>query len=60
MRVITILALIGAVLSFILGVISRLMLVPLNILPGGIEASTFLDFTDTCFGSNHIYSSRVS
>ena len=49
MRNLGIVALIVAGISLVLGIISRIILKPLPILPGGgIEAGVFLDFTNTC------------
>ncbi|MBU1726295.1 MAG: hypothetical protein KJ880_01510 [Candidatus Omnitrophica bacterium] len=40
--------LIIATTSFILAIISRIMMVPLPIVPGGLEAQALLAFTNTC------------
>ena len=48
MKKLAILTLVVAAVSFILGVISKVMLQPFSILPGGVTADNFLNFTDTC------------
>ncbi|MCD6228242.1 MAG: hypothetical protein J7K17_02040 [Candidatus Omnitrophica bacterium] len=48
MRVVTVLALIGAGVSLILGIISRIMLKPVGILPRGVASATFLSVTQIC------------
>ena len=48
MRVVTILALIGAGTSLILGVISRIMLKPIGLLPRGVAPATFLSVAQIC------------
>ncbi|RKY33954.1 MAG: hypothetical protein DRP69_05745 [Candidatus Duberdicusella sinuisediminis] len=49
MRILGIVALIVAGISLVLGIISRIILQPLPILPGGgVEAEVFLNFTNTC------------
>jgi len=48
MKKIAILAILVAAVSFVLAVASKSMLVPLPILPGGVKATDFLDFTNTC------------
>ena len=37
-----------AAVSLVLGIISRLTMLPLPIAPNGLEAQNFLDFTNTC------------
>jgi hypothetical protein len=37
-----------AALSFVIGIISRLLVVPVPAAGTGLEASAFLRFTDTC------------
>jgi hypothetical protein len=41
-------ALILAALSLLVGVISRISMIPIPIAPNGLEAQNFLDFTNTC------------
>jgi len=48
MRNLAIVALIVAGISLVLGIISRFMMAPLPLAPTGIEAETFLNFTNTC------------
>ena len=49
MKAIANIALVVAAISLIVGIISRLTLVPVPIAPGkGIEAQAFLAFTNTC------------
>jgi hypothetical protein len=48
MKAVVNIALVVAVISLILGIISRLTLTPVPIAPGGIEANVFLGFTNTC------------
>ncbi len=49
MRSLAIVALIVAGISLVLGIVSRIILQPLPILPGGgVEAEVFLNFTNTC------------
>jgi hypothetical protein len=48
MKGLAVVALIVAGISFVLGIISRAIVQPLGIFPGGIEAETFLNFTNTC------------
>ena len=35
-------------ISLIMSLVSRFTLTPVNMLPGGLEASAFLQFTNTC------------
>ena len=37
-----------AVIAFIAGIISRVTMQPLPIIPGGLEAQALLAFTNTC------------
>ena len=38
-----------ALISLVLGIVSRVTLIPIPLVPGsGLEASAFLRFTDTC------------
>ncbi len=48
MRKVGALALVVAGISFILAVISRMTGQPIVLLPSGVQATTFLDFTNTC------------
>lgn len=49
MKAIVKIALVVALISLVVGIISRLTLVPVPITPGrGIEAQAFLAFTNTC------------
>jgi len=48
MRTIANLALIAAAVSFMVGLISKIRLTPVHILPAGIEARALLIFTNTC------------
>jgi len=49
MKALVNIALVLAAVSFILGVISRLTVTPIPIVPkGGMEAQAFLQFTNTC------------
>ena len=47
MRIIAYIALAVAGVSIIAGLISRLTMTPISLAPGGVEAQTFLSFTDT-------------
>jgi Flp pilus assembly pilin Flp len=49
MKKIAVTALIIGLVSLITGIISRVMITPLTIVPGGLEANAFLAFTNTCF-----------
>jgi hypothetical protein len=46
MRVIAILSLIVAGISLVLGLISRIILTPIKVLPGGVQAATFLSVAE--------------
>ena len=49
MKAIVNIALVGAAISLILGIISRATITPIPVVPGtGIEARSLLAFTDTC------------
>ncbi len=49
MKTIIYIALAMAAISLIVGIISRVTLVPVNVMPGvGIKANAFLEFTNTC------------
>jgi len=48
MKTLANLALLLAALSFVVGVISKITLKPVPILPGGLEAEALLIFTNTC------------
>ncbi len=47
MKGLAIIAIAAAVVSIVIGIISRLMIQPIPV-AGGIEAQSFLDFTNTC------------
>ena len=48
MRKIAVLVLVLGGLSLILGIVSRFTMTPVPIVKGGLEAETFLLFTNTC------------
>lgn len=48
MKKIAVTAMIIGMVSLIAGIISRVMVTPLTIVPGGLEANAFLAFTNTC------------
>ena len=49
MKTIASLAIVVGVISLVVGIISRLTLTPVAIIPGGLEAQAFLTFANTCF-----------
>ena len=49
MRSIAYLAVTVAVISLVIGIISKLALKPIAVVPGGLDASAFLAFTNTVF-----------
>ena len=49
MKTVKLIIIIAGALSLILAVISRITFQPLAILPGGLDASSFLGFANTCF-----------
>ena len=49
MRAITNIAVVVAVISLVIGIISKLTFQPIAIIRGGLDASAFLAFTNTCF-----------
>jgi len=48
MRIIAYIGLVCALLALVVGVVSRVTMTPINLLPGGLEAESFLAFTNTC------------
>jgi hypothetical protein len=40
---------IAGLISLVLGVISRVTMIPLPVAPGGLEAEVWLNFANTCF-----------
>ena len=48
MKVLAKVALVVALISLVLGIYSRLILTPLNIVPGSVSAAVFINFTNTC------------
>ncbi len=48
MQKVAALALVIAAISFVLAVISRITGQPIVLMPSGVQATTFLDFTNTC------------
>jgi hypothetical protein len=47
MKSLAIIAIVAAIVSIVIGIISRFLVQPVPI-AGGIEAQSFLDFTNTC------------
>lgn len=48
MRILGIIAIAGAVVSLILGIVARIMCQALPVLPGGLKSAVALDFANTC------------
>ena len=42
-------AIVAGLISLVLGVISRLTMIPLPVAPNGLEAEVWLNFSNTCF-----------
>ena len=49
MKTIANIAIVVGVISLVVGIISRITLTPVSLVPGGLEAQAILAFTNTCF-----------
>lgn len=48
MKILAYVVIVIAVISLIVGIVSKLTMTPVAFLPGGLEAQAFLVFTNTC------------
>ena len=48
MKILKLVAIVAGALSLLLAVISKITFQPIALLPGGLDASSFLDFANTC------------